>query len=158
MKIIEIKGDNYTGKIDRIRTACRAIIIKDNKLLVSFEKNTDQYQIPGGGLERGESDIDCVKREVKEETGYIIDADECVLEIDEYYGHEKFVSKYFFGNIISKGETNLTDGEKKNGMEPRWISLKEILSIFGQHEKYRDIFEERRGMYLREFTALEELL
>ena len=31
MKIVEIKGDNYIGKIDRIRTACRAIIIKDNK-------------------------------------------------------------------------------------------------------------------------------
>ena len=158
MKIITIIGNNYVGSYLHTRTACRALIIKDNEILLSYERNTDQYQLPGGGLEKGESDIECVIREVKEETGYIITTNECELEIDEYYGDSKFIIKYFIGKIVDKGETNLTENEKEVGMEPRFVSLEEALSIFASHEKYRDKQEMKSGMYLREYTALKELL
>lgn len=39
-------------------------------------------------------------------------------------------------------------------MEARWLSVDEIMDIFSQHNLYADTDEMRRGMYLREYTAL----
>lgn len=53
---------------------------------------------------------------------------------------------------------HLTEREKQVGMEPRWLSLDAIVEIFSKHNSYADNDEMRRGMYLREFTALREYL
>ena len=66
MKIIEIVGDNYFGKWDKTNTACRGIIIRDGRILLSYETLTDQWMIPGGGLEDGESEKECCIREIAE--------------------------------------------------------------------------------------------
>ena len=52
-KILSAYGveDNYFGKWDKTRTACRGIIIENSKILLSYETVTDQWMIPGGGLE-----------------------------------------------------------------------------------------------------------
>ena len=43
-------------------------------------------------------------------------------------------------------------------MEPRWISTKKALEIFSKHNDYESTDEMRRGLYFREFTALNEIL
>lgn len=154
MKIIDIVGQNYFGSYQKMRTACRAIIIDNDMILLSYEKNNDLYMLPGGGIEENETDHECVKREVEEETGYIIDADECILEIDEYYEDVKYITKYFFGTIKGKGMMKLTPVEVKNGMEPRWMKFDETIRIFSEHKAYRESDEMKRGLYLREFEAL----
>ena len=156
-KTIDIIGDNYLNKTTIIREACRALIIDNDKVLVSYETKTDQYQLPGGGKEMNETDLECVKREVEEETGYVIIAKRCVLQINEYYEHFKFINKYFIGHIIDKKEIHLTELEKEVGMEPRFIPLIELKEIFSNYEKYRDSNEMRCGMYQREYLALNIL-
>ena len=37
MKIIDIVGDNYLGKWDKTRTACRGIVIENSEILLSYE-------------------------------------------------------------------------------------------------------------------------
>lgn len=37
MKIIDIVGDNYLAKWEKLGTACRGIIINDSKILLSYE-------------------------------------------------------------------------------------------------------------------------
>lgn len=45
-----------------------AAIVKDNQLLVvSKKKSPDYYMLPGGKLEDGETDLEALKRELKEE-------------------------------------------------------------------------------------------
>ena len=56
MKVIDIVGENYFGKWDKTRTACRGIIIHDTKVLLSYETRNDQWMLPGGGLEDNESE------------------------------------------------------------------------------------------------------
>ena len=37
MKIVEIVGDDYEGSWDRLRIACRGIVIEDGMILLSYE-------------------------------------------------------------------------------------------------------------------------
>ena len=158
MKTIEIIGDNYFGKYNRTRTACRSIIIKDNKILLSYEEKNNIYMIPGGGLESNETKEECVIRETKEETGFIIKPSECLLELNEYYENAKYVSCYFFGEIISTCDRHLTDREKEANMIPVWVDIDETINIFSKYEEYRNINEMNRGLYQREYIALKEIL
>ena len=158
MKTINIVGDNYFGNWTKCRTGCRAVIIKDGQILMSYETKNDQWMIPGGGLEENETEEECVIREVAEECGVVIRSSPCVLQIDEYYEDCKWPNKYFLAEVIGETERHLTEREIEVGMEPRWIPLGEILQIFSTHAEYDGTDEMRRGMYYREYTALREIL
>ena len=158
MKTLEIVGANYFGSWTKQRWACRAVVIRDNHVLLSYETVTDQWMIPGGGREPGEDEAACCVREVAEETGYIIEPSPCVLELEEYYEDCRYVDRYFFGAVTGCCERQLTDRERAVGMEPRWLPVEEALAIFSRHADCAATDEMRRGMYLREFTALLELL
>lgn len=158
MKTLKIIGDNYFGNWTKTRTACRGIIVQNKRILMSYETMTAQWMIPGGGIEVGEDEQTCCARELAEETGTLVVPSECVLEIDEYYEDCKWVNRYFLCTVKGQTEINLTDGEKQVGMEPRWIAIDEIVNIFSKHVDYTDTDEMRRGMYLREYTALTQLI
>lgn len=158
MKIIDIVGDNYLGKWNKTRTACRGIVIENSKILLSYENITDQWMIPGGGLEENESETDCCIREVSEETGILVNASECLLEIDEYYENWKLINKYFICKVKGTTNTKLTEREQKVGMEARWLSVDNAKNIFSKHASYTETDEMRRGLYLREYMALCELV
>lgn len=158
MKIIDIVGDNYLGKWNKTRTACRGIVIENSEILLSYESVTGQWMIPGGGLEENESEADCCIREVAEETGILVNASECLLEIDEYYENWKLINKYFICKVKGTANTKLTEREQKVGMEARWLSVDEAKNIFSKHDSYTGTDEMRRGLYLREYTALCELV
>ena len=126
-------------------------------LLLSYETKTNQWMIPGGGLEDGEDETACCNREVAEETGVLIRPSSCVLEIDEYYEDWRYVSRYFFGEVTSSCEIRLTDREREVGMEPRWLPVSEAVGIFSKHASWADTDEMRRGIYQREYLALCEM-
>ena len=155
---IEIRGDNYFGCYSNIRVACRGIVINDGSILLVYAKNNDVWMIPGGGVENGEDKTNCVKREISEETGYIVDPTKCVLEIDEYYENEKFISTYFLCNVVGQSETQLTEQEAKAGLESKWIPIKDAIDIFSKHQQYAAEDEMKRGIYLREYLALRRII
>lgn len=157
MKKIDIFGENYSGKYDKIRVACRGIIIKGCEILLSYETVTDQWMLPGGGVEENESLTECCVREIEEETGFLVQPSECALEIDEYYENVRFISYYFFCTITGTTERKLTEREKPFGLEPRWLSINTVMDIFSKHNSFYGVNEERRGLYLREYTAFSEL-
>ena len=50
----------------------------------------------------------------------------------------------------------LTPQEEKRGLRPDWLPLSEALTLFSRHQDWAAKDEERRGIYLREYTALKE--
>ena len=157
MKTVSIVGDNYFGYWDKQRIACRGIIIEDDMILLSYAGKLDVWMLPGGGLEDGESAEGCCVREVSEETGITIEPYECVLEIDEYYENCKYMTMYYLGKITGKCDRKLTDMEISQEMVPHWLPVEEALDVFSRHADYADRDEMKRGLYLREYTALKEL-
>ena len=61
---IDIYGDNRFPEHTKVREACRGIVIRDGLILLSYEVNTDQWFIPGGGLEGNETIQQCCIREL----------------------------------------------------------------------------------------------
>ncbi|MFA7191999.1 MAG: NUDIX domain-containing protein [Candidatus Paceibacterota bacterium] len=51
----------------KTKTRIAGIIIRDNKILLLIGRGYSNLWTPGGRLEDGESDIDCLRRELKEE-------------------------------------------------------------------------------------------
>lgn len=154
MKIVEILGENCFPEHTQTRVACRGVVVSEGKILLTYEVNTDQYFIPGGGLEEGESLEACCIRELAEETGYVVEPTQQYLTIHEYYEEWFFVSHYFICTV--KGETgrSLTEREAEAGLEPKWIPLEEAVEIFSKHQDYAEEDEMKRGAYFREYEAL----
>ena len=158
MTPISIIGKNYQGKVKRTRVACRAIILRGDRILLSHETRHDLFMLPGGGLEAGERETDCCAREVAEETGLLFCPASLALTIDEYYGDRKYVSYYYTGTVTGTTATKLTKDEIEGGLVSRWLPLDEALALFGDHARYDGVYELKRGLYLREYTALSALL
>ena len=155
---IEILGDNYFGYYSNTRVACRGIVIRDGSILLVHTKNNDVWMIPGGGIEKGEDEMNCIVRELSEETGYVVKPTKCVLEIDEYYENEKYVSKYYLCDIVGQSTVQLTEQETKAGLESEWVSIKEAIGIFSKHQQYAEEDEMKRGIYQREYSALRRII
>lgn len=158
VKTIEIHGDNAFDAPTKTRVGCRGIVVRDSRMLISREVNTDYYLIPGGGLEAGETLEDCCVREVCEETGYVVKPIRHFLTMREFYEEYEYVSHYFVCEVIGQAEQNLTDAERQRGLVPEWIDVDKMLEIYSKHNDYAETNEEKRGAYLREYTALTEYL
>ena len=159
MKNIKLISPDYIGKVEIVRHASRGIIIKDNKILLGYETKEDQYIIPGGGIENNESIEECLIREIKEETGIIIDNHIYYLEIEELFLNMKHINHYFFVDI--KEETNelsLTDLEIEHELTTKWLDFNEAIKIFSSYELYKNINIPKYGLYRRELIALMEYL
>ncbi|MBR3293456.1 MAG: NUDIX domain-containing protein [Oscillospiraceae bacterium] len=84
--------------------SARSIIIKDGLAAMIHSLKYDYYKFPGGGIENGESPVEAMIRETREETGLIVipssvkeygyvhriqksdrDATECFIQDNYYY-------------------------------------------------------------------------
>lgn len=59
--------------------------------------------------------------------------------------------------MTGNGKINLTESEKERGLEPQWMPLQKAMDMFSRYQDYASISEEKRGSYLREYTALKNL-
>lgn len=158
METLTIIGKNAFETWSSTRTVCRGVVLRGDELLLAYEAVTGQWMIPGGGQEPGEDEAACCVREIGEETGVLVEAGPCALEIDEYYEAWRYVSRYFLCKAVGRTAVRLTDREREAGMTPRWLSVARAIEIFSHHQDYAATDEMRRGMYLREYTALRRLM
>ena len=156
MKEINILGENRFETYSKTRSGSRAVILRGEEILLSHETKTDVWMIPGGGLEEGETPEACCVREAEEETGLIVRPLRHFLTLNEYYEEYRYVTYYYDCEAIGQGCSRLTEMEKRRGLTPVWLPLREAISLFSRHQDYAGVFEEKRGICLREFMALKE--
>lgn len=155
----ETNGENI-----RTRTAIRAIIKKDGKILM-VRCNKGDYKFPGGGLNKVESHEDTLRREVQEETGYILSEVKeklgVILErsLDSLEEGSVFemASHYYLCEISDrKTKQNLDAYEAELEFEPVWISIDKAIEENSKvlHGKNEDM---NQWVY-RETMVLKELV
>ena len=158
MKELNILGANRFEAYSKTRAGSRAVILRGKDILLSYESNTDVWMSPGGGQEEGGTPGACCVREAEEETGCIVRPMEHFLTLNEYYEEYRYITDYFSCEVAGQGHTHLTEAETRRGLTPVWLPLQEAIALFSRYQDYADTFEEKRGIYLREYTALCEYL
>ncbi len=130
------RSDLTLEGLPSIRHAVRAIIIRDEKLLMVYSTVNRDYKFPGGGIKNGEMHTQALRRELCEETGAILDRVSRLggisLEYDRTkipgYGYFKMFSYFYLCSI--KEETlspQLDPYEAELGFTPAWVPCAEAL-------------------------------
>ncbi len=86
----------------KLQVAARALVVKESKLLL-VSNDGELWYTPGGRLNANETLLECVVREVKEETGINVKANE-VVSVYDFFDKEDGVHKvevYFSTQIKS---------------------------------------------------------
>lgn len=135
-KLISTSHDLQAAKMISKRTAVRAIIIEQGKILLVRSKH-GYYKLPGGGVEESESLAEALVREVAEETGYlnctIVEELGIVTEQrpDRSGGNTFFHmdSHHFLCELHTseKTEPTLIGYEMEESYKPKWVAIAEAI-------------------------------
>ena len=134
---MEIKVFNENNlrddEIDIVITRVKIYLINSNNEIIVASSNGG-IQLPGGHVEEGEDSISACIREIKEETGIVLEKDvipEPFFEIRHYMKNYKNLGvnrvakiMYYFiktDQIYEEQNTKLTENEKANNFEIRLI-------------------------------------
>lgn len=110
----------------QLRVGAYGILAKDNKVLV-IQAHLSLWEFPGGSPEEGESLLNALKREFKEETGIELEPKRLILERESFYstpsGRAFHSFQHFFlveqtGGGIDKLSQNITP--------PIWMSVDDL--------------------------------
>jgi len=136
--------------LSKQRIAVYGIYIKDNKILLVKPTWNDKWDLPGGGIDKGQTKIQGLKKEFVVETGMeILDFDEkSFLEIEtKFYADDldiyfDSISYFYKINELSKSNSNLMDHEEIS--EVKYFTLDEIkqIRITDKHMKAINYFFE----------------
>ncbi len=132
----KIKEEEVSDIVIRIK----ALIVNNDNIILGNANDT--YQFPGGHLEDNETFIDCLKREVLEETGITLDDNEIydqvlkVVYMNEDYPVDGKITKsevYFYLVKTNKEpdltKTKLTDREIEGNYHLDIVPLKDSIKV-----------------------------
>lgn len=146
------------------RTTVRAVILKEDKVLMLYSNKFDDYIFPGGGIKENETHLQTLKRELFEELGAkkvsVIDKLGYVKEIrygisgtDSTY---KQISYYYICTIDSIGKPNFVGREKEDSLIAVWKDIDEVIAH--NKEVLKDDNHQQKGfktVLIRENKVLE---
>lgn len=145
------------------RIATRAIVIKNNKILLMFTERYNDYSLPGGGVDSGEELLEGFKRELNEETGASEIANVSSFGLyEEYRPHKSekhfpacsimhMLSYCFTCDISDRLEENkLEDYEVSNGMRVCWLNIDEAIT----HNLNTMKHDKKQGLSIQRETYL----
>ena len=90
------------------------------------------HKLPGGGVEAGETFMDALVREVREEAGCAIDQIEELGTVEEFRNRISLhqLSHAYRARLVGEpGQPLLTDDEVQEGFVPVWMPLSDAIKI-----------------------------
>jgi len=139
MKLLKIfdRRDRKIGYQPIIyRDSARAIILKENKILLVYSEESKEYKFPGGGVQENEIREYALRREVLEEVGKKVNSvNESLGYIDQMYNdiydRRKYFylrSYYYFCEVFDEDYPQELDTyEQELRFVPRWVTLDEAI-------------------------------
>lgn len=153
-----------------VRIRCTGLIIQDNSvLLVEYEDNGIHYNLPGGGLEPGETVLEGVRREVFEETTAEVEVGPLAMMYEfaphkqsgDYEANLPHSLHLIFECTLKNGSVpKLPQNPDPNQVAVRWVPVEEldrVLLIPNINRQIQEYIWRRNNMELIEDYRLERL-
>lgn len=156
-EISDISKNKFTRK------ATRAIVLNGDNILLLYTERYHDYSLPGGGIDKGESNIAGLVRELKEETGA-----HNVQNISEFGLYEEFrpwhKAEFDIVHMLSYCYICTIDDELlspefeaheiANGMLPVWINIHQAIA----HNEETIAKSAKKGLSIERETFLLKLI
>src|SRR5215471_10562647 len=71
-------ASDSSGGLTQFRVGVNAIIFDEGRVLLAHRRDIDWWNLPGGGMEAGETVDEAIRREVYEETGLEIKVEQLI--------------------------------------------------------------------------------
>lgn len=156
--------------MSHVRIRCTGLIIENNSvLLVEYDDNGIHYNLPGGGLEPGETIIEGVAREVFEETTAEVEVGPLAL-IYEFSPHKQSgdydenaqhgLHLIFECTLKNRSIPKLPEYPDPNQTAVKWIPIEELDSILlipNIKKQIKNYIDNKRNIELIEDFRLEKL-
>ncbi len=136
-RLLLLDGGNYTDDMpETVKIAVRGVIFVGGKLLL-IEDNKKEVKLPGGGQEVGETDLETLIREVREETGRTVISEtvrpfgyieEKRKSFNENRIWHQFSRLYFCDVTDERSDTEYSENEKKHGMRFGLYTMEEAIA------------------------------
>ncbi|MFP4524017.1 MAG: NUDIX domain-containing protein [Candidatus Woesearchaeota archaeon] len=104
------------------------VVVKDGEYLLVHSKENEEWGLPKGHLEAGETEEEAAHRELYEESGVTVELVEGFKEPVHYRVHQGKTPKratYFLGIAVSEGERT----HKDEIDEVRWCAYEEAYTL-----------------------------
>jgi ADP-ribose pyrophosphatase YjhB (NUDIX family) len=127
----DMQGNSHQLPLNsfKLRVSVYGILLKDDKVLVQRNPQSDTFSLPGGAIELGENVESALIREFREETGIEIRPTK-VLNVKEDFwtdeGQNAFSILIIYEVARVGGQLN-KDGNSSDSVEVSFISKKELL-------------------------------
>lgn len=151
--ILVFDEKNYTDDMPVFERFGVRALIQRNGLFAMQQGKNGEYKIPGGGMDEGETIVQSLAREVKEETGLVIIPESMkelgeILEVrrdifDEnikYIAHSLHYSCEVEDEVL---ETAMTESEKERGFHLAWVNIDTVIEtnerLMTEKWQFRDV-------------------
>ena len=165
LAVYDYKNYKENGTVGR-RPSVRGVIIREGKIAMVHSLKYDYYKFPGGGIDSGESHLDALIREVREETCLIV-IPQSVKEYGLVVRREKgrfedlFIQENFYYLCNVEDEVacqNLDDYEEEEEFALEWVEPQNAIDVNLHHDHKDKVSEIAKHMMARESNVLTRLM
>ena len=130
----DLYGGEHLARVEDLRVSVHVygLAIKDNEILISPQ--FDGYDFPGGTAEKGETHLETLVREFKEETGYDVRPKKLLGVYDSFFHHCKrdedyqgYLIYYLVDVVGGKlSDAGFDEQEKEYASLARWVKIEDL--------------------------------
>ncbi|ASM49036.1 hypothetical protein PESP_a0843 [Pseudoalteromonas espejiana DSM 9414] len=163
LKTMVHPGININQGSQFTRRTGRAIVIKNAKILLMYTNRYEDYSLPGGGVDEGETLEQGLIRELNEETGaqniQVIKPFGLYEEYRPWYKDDFDIIHiqsycYICDIDTTLGQAKLEHYEVQNGMTPKWVNIHDAIA---HNERTMSLSEKQGLSIIRETYLLKQI-